>query len=156
MRGKGNFHVVTHTKVGITPAYAGKRIAELQTPAVSWDHPRVCGEKFFLLCCCAILKGSPPRMRGKGLWLVADFVFLGITPAYAGKSGFGSSSSAECWDHPRVCGEKWRIRWKNTQTTGSPPRMRGKAMPRLFLFPFWRITPAYAGKSHQTGAGDAR
>ena len=24
MRGKGNFHVVTHTKVGITPAYAGK------------------------------------------------------------------------------------------------------------------------------------
>ena len=70
-----------------------------------------------------------------------------ITPAYAGKSGFGSSSSAECWDHPRVCGEKWRIRWKNTQTTGSPPRMRGKAMPRLFLFPFWRITPAYAGKS---------
>ena len=69
-----------------------------------------------------------------------------ITPAYAGKSGFGSSSSAECWDHPRVCGEKWRIRWKNTQTTGSPPRMRGKAMPRLFLFPFWRITPAYAGK----------
>ena len=25
MRGKGNFHVVTHTKVGITPAYARKR-----------------------------------------------------------------------------------------------------------------------------------
>ena len=24
MRVKGNFHVVTHTKVGITPAYAGK------------------------------------------------------------------------------------------------------------------------------------
>ena len=146
MRGKGNFHVVTHTKVGITPAYAGKRIAELQTPAVSWDHPRVCGEKVPITCVPKYALGSPPRMRGKGLWLVADFVFLGITPAYAGKSGFGSSSSAECWDHPRVCGEKWRIRWKNTQTTGSPPRMRGKAMPRLFLFPFWRITPAYAGK----------
>ena len=26
MRGKGDFHVVTHTKVGITPAYAGKSL----------------------------------------------------------------------------------------------------------------------------------
>ena len=26
MRGKGNFHVVTHTKVGITPARAGKSV----------------------------------------------------------------------------------------------------------------------------------
>ena len=146
MRGKVNQYVHDELRLGITPACAGKRRQPVHRATPRQDHPRVCGEKFFLLCCCAILKGSPPRMRGKGLWLVADFVFLGITPAYAGKSGFGSSSSAECWDHPRVCGEKWRIRWKNTQTTGSPPRMRGKAMPRLFLFPFWRITPAYAGK----------
>ena len=69
-----------------------------------------------------------------------------ITPAYAGKSYAPAFSFPILEDHPRVCGEKWRIRWKNTQTTGSPPRMRGKAMPRLFLFPFWRITPAYAGK----------
>ena len=146
MRGKVNQYVHDELRLGITPACAGKRRQPVHRATPRQDHPRVCGEKFFLLCCCAILKGSPPRMRGKGLWLVADFVFLGITPAYAGKSGFGSSSSAECWDHPRVCGEKWRIRGKNTQTTGSPPRMRGKAMPRLFLFPFWRITPAYAGK----------
>ena len=30
MRGKGNFHVVTHTKVGITPACAGKSLKHWQ------------------------------------------------------------------------------------------------------------------------------
>ena len=87
-------------------------------------------------------------MRGKGLWLVADFVFLGITPAYAGKSGFGSSSSAECWDHPRVCGEKQHSERKVGTMQGSPPRMRGKGFCFQICRSSHRITPAYAGKSY--------
>ena len=86
MRGKGNFHVVTHTKVGITPAYAGKRIAELQTPAVSWDHPRVCGEKVPITCVPKYALGSPPRVRGKVCWRERHRPVPGITPACAGKS----------------------------------------------------------------------
>ena len=50
------------------------------------DHPRVCGEKYRLPCpLCA------------ASW---------ITPAYAGKSFFGSHIDVCEWDHPRVCGEK--------------------------------------------------
>ena len=207
MRGKGNFHVVTHTKVGITPAYAGKRIAELQTPAVSWDHPRVCGEKVPITCVPKYALGSPPRVRGKVCWRERHRPVPGITPAcagksgrtsgltrpardhpracgekststsmmncgwgspprvrgkdgnqstgqhrgritpaYAGKSGFGSSSSAECWDHPRVCGEKTVFRTNGPTTEGSPPRMRGKGGILAGRVRPQGITPAYAGK----------
>ena len=30
---------------GITPAYAGKSVTASALAALSWDHPRVCGEK---------------------------------------------------------------------------------------------------------------
>ena len=106
MRGKVNQYVHDELRLGITPACAGKRRQPVHRATPRQDHPRVCGEKFFLLCCCAILKGSPPRMRGKGLWLVADFVFLGITPAYAGKRLCFERTDRPRRDHPRVCGEK--------------------------------------------------
>ena len=147
MRGKGADHLRSEVCLGITPACAGKSLLARTSSACPWDHPRVCGEKRQNLGPHTARKGSPPRMRGKVNQYVHDELRLGITPAYAGKSGFGSSSSAECWDHPRVCGEKWRIRWKNTQTTGSPPRMRGKACLKRPSGPGLRITPAYAGKS---------
>ena len=49
MRGKGNFHVVTHTKVGITPAYAGKSCPGVYGYGFTGDHPRVCGEKLIVI-----------------------------------------------------------------------------------------------------------
>ena len=65
MRGKVNQYVHDELRLGITPACAGKRRQPVHRATPRQDHPRVCGEKFFLLCCCAILKGSPPRVRGK-------------------------------------------------------------------------------------------
>ena len=47
-RGKGDFHIVTHTKVGITPAWAGKRAFSFLRMLLFWDHPRVGGEKRLL------------------------------------------------------------------------------------------------------------
>ena len=49
---------------------------------------------------------SPPRMRGKGNLLLDGNIPLGITPAYAGKSGRTVLISFLLEDHPRVCGEK--------------------------------------------------
>ena len=147
MRGKVNQYVHDELRLGITPACAGKRRQPVHRATPRQDHPRVCGEKFFLLCCCAILKGSPPRMRGKGLWLVADFVFLGITPAYAGKSLSETSIRPRLEDHPRVCGEKRRNGLQRTNPSGSPPRMRGKGRRWPESVAANGITPAYAGKS---------
>ena len=70
----------------VSPAYAGKRIASPVAFASAADHPRVCGEKIALSELPDEFPGSPPRMRGKELWIKTCFAHDGITPAYAGKS----------------------------------------------------------------------
>ena len=70
----------------ITPAYAGKRHCHAQRPPLSWDHPRVRGEKLLFPLGGLGLVGSPPRTRGKVEQVVLVLTASGITPAYAGKS----------------------------------------------------------------------
>ena len=65
MRGKDSLGKPLLSRVGITPAYAGKRTA-------------VC--KFL-----AAVPGSPPPMRGKAIDELQNMVDKRITPAYAGK-----------------------------------------------------------------------
>ena len=65
MRGKELRCEIGMTQEGITPAYAGKRNACNFVIISQQDHPRLCGEKFFL---------AP---------LVLSVIR--ITPAYAGK-----------------------------------------------------------------------
>ena len=45
MRGKGCMPVYSIPGLRITPAYAGKSRTFLVFFGVSWDHPRICGEK---------------------------------------------------------------------------------------------------------------
>ena len=45
MRGKVGGKDESSYALRITPAYAGKSSSPLRTFAVSWDHPRLCGEK---------------------------------------------------------------------------------------------------------------
>ena len=69
----------------ITPACAGKRTCKTQSLAATWDHPRVCGEKFACPEVITGLLGSPPRVRGKGCRRSSRACGKGITPACAGK-----------------------------------------------------------------------
>ena len=86
MRGKAVPQNFVKCSVGITPAYAGKSNISCLWFASTWDHPRLCGEKWGMSESIAPGAGSPPPMRGKAEALpIADF-FVGITPAYAGKS----------------------------------------------------------------------
>ena len=85
MRGKDNLIGRTCFVNGITPAYAGKSCTHSCVEIHSWDHPRVCGEKFLFWGLRHSMRGSPPRMRGKGWGGVALRCSPGITPAYAGK-----------------------------------------------------------------------
>ena len=106
MRGKGLAHRLLSLHSGITPAYAGKSQTCARVAACGRDHPRVCGEKFSSVSVASALKGSPPRMRGKGSSGRVRRITPGITPAYAGKSPIVLRSSGLRRDHPRVCGEK--------------------------------------------------
>ena len=73
--------------------------------------------------------------------------FFFVSPAYAGKSRECARGLTRARNHPRVCGEKSSLSRKETTTSGSPPRMRGKVKQCLLEMSEIGITPAYAGKS---------
>ena len=85
MRGKAGHGVEGGQHLGITPAYAGKRVSSIKWQWKTRDHPRVCGEKVVAGRVQTAAKGSPPRMRGKAGQRRRHFRNTGITPAYAGK-----------------------------------------------------------------------
>ena len=147
MRGKARGLARPSSSMGITPAYAGKRIIICPTGCPGGDHPRVCGEKAAYLRAVWVPKGSPPRMRGKAANPVLALILGGITPAYAGKRARQARTCRFRRDHPRVCGEKYTDGNQPTLNRGSPPRMRGKAKQNRVGALERRITPAYAGKS---------
>ena len=86
MRGKGEEGLRRCLSERITPAYAGKSLTLTVLASLSWDHPRVCGEKDLTTERIHWFRGSPPRMRGKGGATSDIILHPGITPAYAGKS----------------------------------------------------------------------
>ena len=90
------------------------------------DHPRVCGEKGMAGGLLLSGVGSPPRMRGKVIFIYNSSLMNRITPAYAGKSFVKLDLLCPYEDHPRVCGEKSTYSFIDEFELGSPPRMRGK------------------------------
>ena len=131
----------------ITPACAGKSLKLLLSAFRLQDHPRVCGEKAIVKSPSDKLKGSPPRVRGKGLLQMAGRSEPGITPACAGKRAMDALPSFPAGDHPRVCGEKAPRHLALCCILGSPPRVRGKARHLVRGAVKRGITPACAGKS---------
>ena len=106
MRGKVGCAGLHHLIHGITPAYAGKSLKKLRKKYNIRDHPRVCGEKYFIAPILHLGAGSPPRMRGKDVGGHSFAMEAGITPAYAGKRKQECTQKMKYGDHPRVCGEK--------------------------------------------------
>ena len=74
--------------------------------------------------------GSPPRGRGKGTSMCVKFVYLRITPAWAGKRLHLDVKDKPAQDHPRVGGEKVGQNPMGLIQQGSPPRGRGKAIQK--------------------------
>ena len=106
VRGKGLGRRPKTSAARITPACAGKRYQRFVPPDLQWDHPRMCGEKFFIFVPFSPLLGSPPHVRGKVDGLEIVYRGRGITPACAGKSFPHGLISPDTPDHPRMCGEK--------------------------------------------------
>ena len=136
---------------GITPACAGKSPRVPASEILRGDHPRVCGEKYFVTLPGFSVAGSPPRVRGKVTKMVHGAKTRGITPACAGKSAAVFFPCVYHGDHPRVCGEKAVDCGSDRPCQGSPPRVRGKARCARSVRLCMRITPACAGKSDRSG-----
>ena len=91
---------------GITPACAGKSRRLGVDISNARDHPRMCGEKGLSDRYVSRVIGSPPHVRGKGIYTPSAAKRPWITPACAGKSKGIRCFSDRSWDHPRMCGEK--------------------------------------------------
>ena len=146
-RGKAAGASVGRLVVGITPAWAGKRLGLVLAPAPTWDHPRMGGEKAYDVHGQTSHIGSPPHGRGKVGAGYADKGRPGITPAWAGKSFCLLLHYTTFRDHPRMGGEKGLMLSNVPVSSGSPPHGRGKAHELRTLPRAVRITPAWAGKS---------
>ena len=131
--------------VGITPACAGNRRSIILLSKTAWDHPRVCGEQGSQAAAQHTEEGSPPRVRGTGIIIMAFFGMTRITPACAGNRQLPISPLATVQDHPRVCGEQLIQKTRLINGLGSPPRVRGTGNSSLDVSERKRITPACAG-----------
>ncbi len=146
VRGKVLLLSCDSVRNGITPACAGKSEFIAPLIAVCQDHPRLRGEKKMPPVVVAQAAGSPPLARGKASFIGLLPVQRGITPACAGKSGQEWGSYWGKRDHPRLRGEKLPRKQLRRQLLGSPPLARGKVCSILKASPYYRITPACAGK----------
>ena len=107
----------------------------------------MCGEKNPDHCITSAMLGSPPRMRGKEQRFSYTQLQARITPAYAGKSRIRRACTDRHRDHPRMCGEKLKVKFSLLGDLGSPPHVRGKENCVLRRVLRVGITPACAGKS---------
>ena len=89
----------------ITPARAGTTKSSFTIFPGDQDHPRPCGDYFYLSGRTPLLPGSPPPVRGLQKILEPLSTFVGITPARAGTTFFVLFLLSYIWDHPRPCGD---------------------------------------------------
>ena len=90
MRGKPSHLLFSSRSRRITPAHAGKTGGSVRSCLSISDHPRACGENFFIKRLTFFPGGSPPRMRGKQGIYEFEANVNRITPAHAGKTNLDS------------------------------------------------------------------
>lgn len=131
----------------ITPAWAGKILADNLSIQGHKDHPRAGGEKIIEPSLLKIGGGSPPHRRGKEQGAGGRMAAHGITPAWAGKRQTAAMPRTMTRVHPRMGREKTMYFEDKYFCRGSPPRRRGKVVLTEHHHAAKRITPAWAGKS---------
>ena len=134
---------------GITPAYAGKTTANIGQKNIGKDHPRLRGKDHTDTLLPAMPVGSPPLTRERRGAIGINATGHGITPAYAGKTPVSPSCSMAIWDHPRLRGKDMIPCQYLDNPVGSPPLTRERLFRLCVSYAFFRITPAYAGKTHK-------
>ena len=132
---------------GITPAHAGNSGDSMEPKYPDGDHPRSCGEQTEPERGKLQDLGSPPLMRGTVVERILTKRVARITPAHAGNSLQSYTLYGRVQDHPRSCGEQWRLSPYPAQVLGSPPLMRGTVCKIPQKRHRTGITPAHAGNS---------
>ena len=125
-RGRRGLEAGAGVCVGLTPAFAGKTLAEAGLPEHEWAHPRIRGEDAPFACDGREKLGSPPHSRGRRPCARPPCRRRGLTPAFAGKTARKSRLACGRRAHPRIRGEDIPCRRRSPAMTGSPPHSRGR------------------------------
>ena len=138
--------------VRITPARAGKTRRLTTVPYRPGDHPRSCGKDRCRSTTTPSTIGSPPLVRERLEFAGQCLIYVGITPARAGKTDFKKAERIMGKDHPRSCGKDQPDTPFKDCATGSPPLVRERLIAGKEQLRQCGITPARAGKTQQTQA----
>ena len=122
--------VVQH-RVGIIPACAGSTSRLPRSQPRGRDHPRMCGEHFFVYLRDEDGAGSSPHVRGALQDRPHPRQPRGIIPACAGSTCRSPSCRTPRRDHPRMCGEHLVAYCMIAPQGGSSPHVRGAPRGRL-------------------------
>ena len=147
MRGTHVIYDGEQILVGIIPAHAGNTAALTARTQVLKDHPRACGEHPSWGPPEPVWTGSSPRMRGTLFRNGDDAIRYGIIPAHAGNTALRKHLRTGRGDHPRACGEHYRVAIAPVELRGSSPRMRGTLLPCPRPTSLRGIIPAHAGNT---------
>ena len=98
-------------RLRITPACAGKTIADGTDRCTMWDHPRMRGEDEDVPARAGRRDGSPPHARGRQGPNQTHCRSPRITPACAGKTSTSVGVTPRNTDHPRMRGEDGLTAW---------------------------------------------
>ena len=110
-------------------------------------HPRVGGERYEVDRPGGAGIGSSPRGRGTHKSNPQIGRTPRFIPAWAGNAAADGSAAASCSVHPRVGGERARVRISVLMVSGSSPRGRGTHFQAMIRARSFRFIPAWAGNA---------
>ena len=105
-RGRGSSPRRRGSRIGITPACAGKRNGLSVRGSRAWNYPRLRGEERIQHRAGYRSVELPPLARGRENGVASQRRLVGITPACAGKRSITSSSAVTSGNYPRLRGEE--------------------------------------------------
>ena len=129
------------------PACAGNAAVELRGELRMAVHPRVCGERVSGSLTRQMRIGSSPRVRGTRDINAENACISRFIPACAGNAGAGGRGVDFQPVHPRVCGERSRLKAGDDAYDGSSPRVRGTLAVFEQIGQDQRFIPACAGNA---------
>ena len=128
------------------PACAGNAWSP-PTAAVSRSvHPRVCGERHFVVAPCQAGSGSSPRVRGTRELQSHYPRYERFIPACAGNAPRFRRFRERQSVHPRVCGERIVRAQIEGYRAGSSPRVRGTLRSRQRQDEHEQVHPRVCGE----------
>ncbi len=131
----------------IIPACAGNASRCTTCSPKGADHPRMRGERDVLTNWAQHKAGSSPHARGTPPKHARDGRAVRIIPACAGNAPHAHPCAKGGSDHPRMRGERLRMRTAPRLAIGSSPHARGTRADGRRDFADLRIIPACAGNA---------